>query len=647
MQIKENQRIAIIKYIINQPFFLGQYGEEEGGIVDFLELIWELHTMPSMDDRFQSAYEDAWQHLVRNYDWDYEYVFTERFPSTYKDEEVFKKFISFSVHPSLFPNEDQRRQLVEAINTELAKYGYRLTGTDYFEQRIVYSITLSTDVRDQLPEDIAENTIPVYFGNDVNRNYPCLELEPEGWNDWFSYKTKFTLVYYETANESRKIGYLKLMKRGTNETATVLPKAFVRLTEDWCSIGMEYSYYETIKGLFGTQYQSVLYALRDTAVFPSIYELFEDDPIYNNSLIRQEPYHSNPAPLLDSVRWRLQGVNVESYYKFKYSFRPSYSLEDIEENYTTLDFDFAYDVPFEQRIYGIIGKNGSGKTTMLSKMATSFQSAGDKRIMPRKPLYNKVISISFSVFDTFPLPVGDARFNYRYLGLRDKKGDMLQILRAELRTHLIGINNKSRMRQWFSFLREVLHEQLAGILTQDGYFDKIDVDKVMSYLEKLSSGENLLIYIFSSLLDEIKQNTLILFDEPEMHLHPNAISSLIQYMYRLLDHFNSFCIMATHSPLVIQEIPSDNVIIFRREGNSLEVQPLAYETFSQDLTTVTESVFGDTSANRYHYRILRYLASTVKDYEKILGMLNNSGRPVPFGTRMLLKTMLDENHAQS
>lgn len=574
MEMTEKLRIAIVKFIINQPFFLGQYGEEEGGIVDFLEMIWELHAMPSTDSRFQSAYEDAWQHLVRNYDWDYEYVFTERFPSSYKDEEVFKKFVSFSVHPSLFPSEIQRRQLVETINNELAKYGYRLTGTDYFEQRIVYSITPATDVHDQLPEDIAENIIPIYYGENVDKKYPCMMLVPDAWNDWFSYKTKFTLVYFKTSEDSRRIGFLKLMKRGINETATVLPKEFVRLTEEWCSIGMEYSYYETIKGLFGTQYQSVLYALRDTAVFPSIYELFEEDPIFNNSLIRQEPYHSNPAPLLDSVRWRLQGVNVESYYKFKYSFRPSYSLEDIEENYTTLDFDFAYNVPFEQRIYGVIGKNGSGKTTMLSKMAASFQSADDNRIMPRKPLYNKVISISFSVFDTFPLPAGDARFNYRYLGLRDKRGDMLQVLRTELRTHLIGINNKSRTHQWFSFLREVLHEQLAGILTQEGYFDKIDVEKVMGYLEKLSSGENLLIYIFSSLLDEIKQNTLILFDEPEMHLHPNAISSLIQYMYRLLDHFNSFCIMATHSPLVIQEIPSDNVIIFRREGDSLAVQPL-------------------------------------------------------------------------
>lgn len=641
----EAQRKEIVKNIINHHMFLGKYGIEEGGIVDFLELIWNLRKMPSLDDGFPSAYEEAWQHLVRNHDWDYDYLFLVRLPDTYTEIDVFNKFVSFCVHPSLFNDEKKRKKLVDDIDKELIKIGYRLMGTDYFEQHIVYSIVSVAETYNQLPDDIAPNVIPIYYKQRDRRDYPCLELVADSWDDWFTYKTKFALVYYSASDKECRIGFLKLMKRNNKETASVLPNKFLCLTDDWCSIGMDYSYYENIKEKFNSSYQSVLYALRDTAVFPSIYESFEDDPCFNNSLIRQEPYNSNPAPLLDSVRWRLQGVNVENYYKFKYSFRPDYS-RDIEQNYTTLNFDFAYNVPFEQRIYGVIGKNGSGKTTMLSKMAQSFQSAGDTCIMPSKPLYNKVISISFSVFDTFPLPVKDARFNYKYLGLKDKlSGDMLQNLRTDLRKHLLGINKKSRMRQWFYFLREVLHEQLAEILTHEVLIEEIDVDRVMKYMEKLSSGENLLIYIFSSLLDEIKQNTLILFDEPEMHLHPNAISSLIQYMYRLLDHFNSFCIMATHSPLVIQEIPSDNVIIFKREGDSLDVQPLPIETFSQDISTVTESVFGDININRYHYKVLNYLVENINDYEKILKCLSNSGRPVPLGTRMLLKTMLKESNA--
>ena len=161
MEITEQQRISIIKFIVAQPLFLGDLGKEEGGIVEFLEMIWELRAMPSTDDRFHTAYEDAWQHLVRNDDWEYEYVFLDRFTSTYRDVEIFKKFVSFSVHPSLFASEEERRKLIETINTELARAGYRLIGTDYFEQRIVYSLAPASEVHDQLPEDIAANTIPI------------------------------------------------------------------------------------------------------------------------------------------------------------------------------------------------------------------------------------------------------------------------------------------------------------------------------------------------------------------------------------------------------------------------------------------------------------------------------------------------------
>lgn len=104
----DGQRISIIKMIITHTLFLGELRKECDGIIEFLEMIWELRTMPSDDNRFSTAYEDAWQHLVNNDDWSYEYTFLDRFPSCYKDEEAFNKFVNFSVHPSLFSNEVER-----------------------------------------------------------------------------------------------------------------------------------------------------------------------------------------------------------------------------------------------------------------------------------------------------------------------------------------------------------------------------------------------------------------------------------------------------------------------------------------------------------------------------------------------------------
>ena len=49
----------------------------------------------------------------------------------------------------------------------------------------------------------------------------------------------------------------------------------------------------------------------------------------------------------------------------------------------------------------------------------------------------------------------------------------------------------------------------------------------------------------------------LLFDEPELHLHQNATANTMRMFYRLLEEFNSYAIIATHSPLIIQEIPSN------------------------------------------------------------------------------------------
>ena len=285
---------------------------------------------------------------------------------------------------------------------------------------------------------------------------------------------------------------------------------------------------------------------------------------------------------------------------------------------------------------------------MLSKIADSFQLANDGNIIPNTPLYNKVITISFSIFDTFSVPKGNARFNYTYLGLPKEGKDKLDTLRSELRRHLNSINKKSRSDFWYRFLSEIMDKgTLEGLAKNTDWLAEIIVDNVMERLENLSSGENLLMYIFSSLLDEIKPHTLVMFDEPEMHLHPNAISKLIHYLYKLLKEYNSFCILATHSPLVIREIPADNVKIFRRNGDYLEVEPIAVETFSEDLSRISEYVFGDELNQRYYRQVITRLAKQFNDYDAVIRILQDGDRPVPVGTRMMVKSILLEQNAQS
>src|SRR5207253_92326 len=73
---------------------------------------------------------------------------------------------------------------------------------------------------------------------------------------------------------------------------------------------------------------------------------------------------------------------------------------------------------------------------------------------------------------------------------------------------------------------------------------------------RLSSGQAILCHFVTALLAWIQRDSLILFDEPETHLHPNAVASLFLVLSEILTEYESFAVVATHSPVVIQEIPA-------------------------------------------------------------------------------------------
>src|SRR5256885_8188813 len=97
----------------------------------------------------------------------------------------------------------------------------------------------------------------------------------------------------------------------------------------------------------------------------------------------------------------------------------------------------------------------------------------------------------------------------------------------------------------------------------------------------MSSGQSILAYFISAALAYLKEGSLVIFDEPEIHLHPNAVALLMQTLQALLKEFDSYAIIATHSPVVIQEVPRKRVIRFEREGNITTGSPLGHESFGR------------------------------------------------------------------
>lgn len=68
----------------------------------------------------------------------------------------------------------------------------------------------------------------------------------------------------------QNIGTVKIMKVDAKRTFDEFPESFVSLDNEYCSLGIDEAYYNNLKEHLGNQYQSVLLALRDAAIFPGL-----------------------------------------------------------------------------------------------------------------------------------------------------------------------------------------------------------------------------------------------------------------------------------------------------------------------------------------------------------------------------------------
>lgn len=95
-------------------------------LIEFLKKIWPLEDMPSTDHRFDNALKDIWQHMINNWDWDFEYLYYEYLDLIGTSDEQFKSFLEQVVYPYVRKNKEEQKKFVEIINEHLTHDGYEL-----------------------------------------------------------------------------------------------------------------------------------------------------------------------------------------------------------------------------------------------------------------------------------------------------------------------------------------------------------------------------------------------------------------------------------------------------------------------------------------------------------------------------------------
>lgn len=632
---------AIYDCINSMDSPLGRYDNNSSidlNEVDFLKLIWDLPAMPSEDPRFRNAEADAHQHMVNNSDWSLDDALLKRFNLLAGDEKFFSRYIEVIVSPEVRNNRTEIENYVANINTLLKSIHCELAIVDFVNELPCYRLKEGLG-HSIVPIDIVPNNIPIFI-NTTPSEFPAFLLKEYTWDD-YGHKTRYSLYYFKNNETSGvSIGVVRIMNHREDNTYKLLNEGKIySLDKDYCSLASEISYYTQIKNVLGSSYKNFLYAIRDAACFSQICDEFRETSGFRHSLLRQ----STAEEALNYAIYVLAGYDINDPTSFVFKANIPY-FNDAQLP-IKLDFGRPFDKSNLNRIVALIGDNGVGKTSILSQIAECIVNGDHDRFTPHIPVFSKVISASYSIFDRF-YNIEGSSFNYTYCGIQKKVADQMSLMtfdeQAKRRYEAIQIiKHHDRQYNLHRYLSKLLAKDVIDCIFDDDYnFIEDNFNKVQY---RLSSGQYMLLNLTIEIVANIRQNTLILLDEPEVHLHPKGITTIVGIINSICNDFASCCIMATHSSLIIQNMLSRNVIIIDRElDGSPIIRPMRIESLGESLTTITEDVFGRSVISPYYIKMVKDLVEDKCDMDNILQSIQNNDVPISMSLRVLLEKYISE-----
>ena len=474
--------------------------------------------------------------------------------------------------------------------------------------------------------------------------YPCFVLNHNyNWNDYGCH-TWYSLFYFKSSTERTFIGELKIMTTGEDDTNSIIPKKFRCLSYDYCSLGISNSYYHSLKRLFSVdECEKILVALQDCAVQIERYEQYKDNSTFKVSLVRD----LSSEKARREAKYIIHDTPLSDAYNIQYLFHPEYNLE------LSIPFRMKYnpEAKLYDRCVGIIGENGVGKTTMLGGMIDSLINHKKENLLHDLPLFSSVMAVCTTPFDCFSdIKQQDDTAStipyYYFCANQDKEEALLKIKESvkEIRerifhgTELFGYYDKIVAKE---LPETAQYEWCYHEKKDDSLNFKIDCEVLKEMLEKLSSGQLQLLLLITFIFRKINFDTLLVIDEPEVHLHPKAINVLFKLLIHLLDKFQSYCIVSTHSPLIVRELVGKNVFLMRRFGNDLELGKIGIETLGEDITFLYNEIFGYEEQTTSLAKTIRQMKKEGKSYKDIIHILNTDSKRLSLSTRMLVKQIVD------
>lgn len=496
----------------------------------------------------------------------------------------------------------------------------------------------------------------------VGISYPddSIILTTDYWDD-YGYVTKFHMSYKNPHSEYEYIGEVKIGFMGQkssyelqcddedltkHETRNLLLPTFPNLKDGFFSLGQSPEYYENIYIIFKEKTKDILGRLNDLSLKPNELSEFEKEGVVNSSLLRS----------ID--RWQIKN-------QFHQIINGRDKLTDFSFffNYKNKDLKFEVEALSNPptNIHVLIGRNGAGKTTILNSMTEELLANSDPFKLQASQkfrysegtgegFFSKVIYISYSVFGNY-VPQFPKTGNFSYIGLKEKKEDVVAIknidsLYDEFSASLSTIHSSSYLSNLFTIvINNICESYDQAVISKLGASHRDTRSFNRSDFKELSSGHAIVLLVIINLIANVTEKTLILFDEPETHLHPPLLSALVRAINLILTEKNGICIFATHSPVLVQEIPRSCVQIIRRVGESVGISKPDIESFGENVSTLTHEIFSLEVKNSGFYKLMKKAFHSMNgDVERIIEEFNDELGSEAINLLYLLKHADDKNN---
>lgn len=446
-----------------------------------------------------------------------------------------------------------------------------------------------------------------------------LKLKYIPWNDHGFY-THYNLYFTYKMNENEepfKLGRVLIVDPKRSELKNKdepyrneidIEGMISSLGENYVSLGYSKQYYLQLH-LYNKKFPGLTEFIKENLhdmVLNETVDRYKDFEFFKTSFTRAFSVH-----MIENVFPRIVRTgNEKKNYYLNFGF-------DSKTFNGEITVDTRVDAVLPNNVYAVIGNNGVGKTRLLKKIIRKLNGT-DYKTKSEGEHYdiNKILLLSMSSFDNHKKYIS-RNDDIEYVGIinYDNKSSLKtsEVLLSELYEFLRRIRSDDYKEEELAYVLDELMFKL------DSFLRDFIVDKILDYkmdnrqqedestknnflnslkddFEKLSSGQINLLYMTFSLIAIVEEDMFAVIDEPELYLHPLYIMGYINLLNYIFERRNAIAFIATHSPLIIQQIPTQCVykISFDVSEDKRMIKSIDFPCFGENLNIINDRIFNIT-----------------------------------------------------